>query len=590
MNEPLALPEVFAGLKADDRARLVSEFETISLPRGGVLIREGEPAEHLFIVVSGRFGVMRAGRADPVNEIGAGETIGEIAFFAGGTRTATVTALRDSIALRLAREDYQSLAARLPALPVAVTAMLARRLAETTAGRMASPDPRPRTIVALAAGQSRLSRPFLDALLRVFEADGATLLVDASRAREFAPGDQGFDAPAVTEALNALESRVDTIVYVADAETTAWSMKAIRQADLALLIAPFDAGETANSNELAAARVLSPAQTRLILLHPARHDISGTARWLKDRRVAMHHHVALDCADDVARVGRFIAGSARGLVAGGGGAFCSAHAGLYKALLEAGHTFDMMGGTSGGSAMTAAFAAGATPEDIDASIEQSFVQRRAMRRYTLPRYSVLDHTVYDRELERLFGRRRIEDLWLPYFCVSTNLSENRIEVHRAGLLWQAVRASSSIPLLLPPFYTPDGDMLVDGGLIDNVPVKVMRELKSGPNVVMSLEAAKLARFAVDYAQLPSRSHLLRMLANPFARSKLPAAPGIATVLLRALVAHRRDYERHLGGDDLHLKPPLPADMSLLDWHRHGEVMRDAYAWARGELASAARGS
>ena len=169
--------------------------------------------------------------------------------------------------------------------------------------------------------------------------------------------------------------------------------------------------------------------------------------------------------------------------------------------------------------------------------------------------------------------------------MSTNLSENRIEVHRSGLVWQAVRASSSIPLLLPPFYTAEGDMLVDGGLIDNVPVKVMRDLKSGPNVVISLEAPKLARFPVDYTQLPSRGAMLRLLANPFSRARLPAAPGIGTVLLRALVAHRQDYERHLMPDDLHLKPPLPADMSLLDWHRHRDLMDSAYAWATKELAA-----
>ncbi len=578
------MPEVFAGLSPVDRARLVSEFETLSLARGEVLLQEGEPAEHLYIVVSGRFGVMRSERADPINEIGAGETIGEIAFFAGGNRTATVTALRDSIVLRLARSDYVALAKRVPALPAAVTVMLARRLAATTAGRPSVPDPRPRTIAIIAAGGSTFAPDVLRQLTDVFQTSGETIVVTAETAQTLIPVQASLESSAATEVLNALEAGASRVLYVTDPALTPWSMKALRQADLALLVADFAANEEVNSLEQAAAKILSPAQTRLVLLHPTRHDFAGTARWLANRHVTMHHHVALDRPDDFARVGRFITGTARGLVAGGGGAFCVAHVGVYKALIEAGHTFDMMGGTSGGSAMTAAFASGATPTEIDASIEASFVKRRAMRRYTVPRYSMLDHTVYDAELETLFGQRCIEDLWLPYFCVSTNLSENRIEVHRSGLLWQAVRASSSIPLLLPPFYTTDGDMLVDGGLIDNVPVKVMRDLKSGPNVVMSLEAAKLTRFAVDYAQLPSRNALLRMLANPFARDRIPVAPGIKTVLLRALVAHRRDYERHLTADDLHLKPPLPADMSLLDWQRHGELMDSAYVWAAAELA------
>lgn len=574
---------LFSGLSEADRSRLIAEFEQQTLARGEALMREGDAADHLFVVVSGRFVVTRAGRAAPLNEIGVGETIGEIAFFAGGERTATVTALRDSIVLRLARRDYEALAVRVPAVPAAVTAMLARRLAETSAGRPMTPDPRPRTVVIIRAGGGSLVRRHVDLIADAFAAMGPTTVVDAAAARTLIPDGAPYASSAATQSLNALEDRTATILYVADADATDWSLKALRQADLALLVGAFEGDAEPNALEREAAAMLTPAQTRLVLLHPTRREITGTARWLAQRRIAMHHHVALDAPDDLARVLRFLAGTAQGLVAGGGGAFCMAHVGLHKALVEAGYTFDIMGGTSGGSAMTAAFAAGATADDIDKAIELAFVTHKAMRRYTLPRYGLIDHTHYDSELAALFGERRIEDLWIPFFCVSTNLSENRVEVHRSGLVWQAVRASSSIPVLLPPFYTAEGDMLVDGGLIDNVPVKVMRDLKSGPNVVMSLEAPKLQRFPVDYARLPSRGAMLRALTNPFAKGRLPAAPGIGTVLLRALVAHRQDYERFLGADDLHLKPPLPDDMGLLDWHRHRELLDRAYHWCRKHL-------
>ena len=54
-----------------------------------------------------------------------------------------------------------------------------------------------------------------------------------------------------------------------------------------------------------------------------------------------------------------------------------------------------------------------------------------------------------------------------------------------------MRATGSVPVLLPPYYTEDGQMLVDGAILDNVPVRVMHELKSGPNVVVSFEVPKL---------------------------------------------------------------------------------------------------
>ena len=130
-----------------------------------------------------------------------------------------------------------------------------------------------------------------------------------------------------------------------------------------------------------------------------------------------------------------------------------------------------MGGTSGGAAMTAAFVRGVGPDEIERAVHDIFVRRRAMRRWTWPRYSLLDPSVLDACLEQHFTSLDIEDLPLPYFAVATNLTRNEPVCIRSGPLWHAVRASSAIPALLPPVISRDGDMLVDGCLLENVPVK-----------------------------------------------------------------------------------------------------------------------
>jgi NTE family protein len=127
-------------------------------------------------------------------------------------------------------------------------------------------------------------------------------------------------------------------------------------------------------------------------------------------------------------------------------------------------------------------------------------------------------------------------------------------------------------------------MLVDGCLLDNVPIRTMHELKSGPNVVVSFHLPELERFNVDYAELPSRAELVRMSLNPFARSRLPEAPGLTTVLMRSLMANRQDFNRQLKPADLLFVPPIPADMGILDWHRHSELVEDAYRWGLQEMA------
>ncbi len=575
---------IFASLEPAERARLAAELETLELKRGDVLVRQGEVADALYIVVTGRFAVTLDGRRQLVAEIGPGQPIGEIAFLAGGARTATVTALRDSLVLRLGRADFEALCAKSPGIWRALTVALASRVAEGNVGRPDPPDPRPRTIAIIRAGGSPLPEPFVAQLADVFRRGSNTRLLRSETAREVLPNGVALDSAEATHLLNALESRHDYVLFVADAELTPWSEKAIRQADLVLAVGLAHAGAQPNVLERLAAELLPPDAQRLVLLHAARAPISGTARWLARRRIAMHHHVALDEPGDFARLYRFINGTALGLVACGGGAYCASHIGLYKAAVELGLVFDIMGGTSGGGAMTAAFAMGTAPDDVDRATHEIFVTNRAMRRYTWPRYSLLDHTHYDRQLARYYAGVNIEDLWIPYFAVSTNLSSYDLHRHRQGDLWAAVRATGSVPVLLPPYYTQDGQMLVDGAILDNVPVRVMHELKSGPNIVVSFEAPKLERFAVDYSALPSRRQLIEAMVNPLRRRTLPPAPGVGSVLMRAMMANRQDFERALRPEDLLMVPPVPQDMGVLDWHRHTELMERTYRWALEEVA------
>lgn len=583
----LSVAAVFGDLLPAERAALESELETLTLERGQRLVRQGEPADALFIVVSGRFDVTVAGRDAPIAEIGPGSPIGEIAFLAGGTRTATVTAVRDSLVLKLGREQFERLCARMPAIWRALTAALAGRLAAQTAGRAIAADPIPRTIAVIAAGPQPIPARFLSMLEAALRAYGSVELVRSANLRRTLAGQTDLNSRAAMQALNALESTCDVVLYVADAELTAWSEKAIRQADLVLRVGTAQrhtrADVAQNRLEQFAAALLRPAAQRLVLVHESRGKVSGTSHWLATRKVGMHHHVSLADRSDVERVARFITGRALGLVACGGGAFCAAHVGLYKAFTESGLTFDILGGTSGGSAMMGAFAMGKSPEDVDAATHEIFVRRKALRRYTWPRYSLLDHTHFDSLLAANFGGVDIEDLWVPYFAVSTNLSRHCVHRHTSGNLWSAIRASGSIPALLPPYYTEDGQMLVDGCLLDNVPIRIMQEIKRGPNIVVSFEVPHLERFSVDYRALPSRKDLFRRALVPFRRDPMPPAPSLGSVLMRSLMANRQGFERHLTERDLLMVPPLPPDMGILQWGRHTELMRKAYEWALVEI-------
>lgn len=396
-----------------------------------------------------------------------------------------------------------------------------------------------------------------------------------------------------TRWLNALEGEFDMLVYLADTTLTSWSEKAIRQADMVLCVGDAAAAEGAGAGaadiapgtlERFAAQLHQPGQIRLALLHGTPGRASGTRHWLDSRPfVGMHHHLSMDTRADYQRLARFIEGRALGFVACGGGAFTVAHIGIYQAFTQAGLVFDMLGGTSGGSAMTAAFARGAPPDEIEARTHEIFVARKSLRRWTVPRYSLLDHREFDAALEDHYTNVDIEDLWLPYFAVSTNLSESCLKVHRRGPVWEAVRASSAIPALLPPVFDEHGLTLVDGAILDNVPISTMRSLKSGPNIVVDFQMPPLERCHIDRRALPRREALLRAWLTRAGRNALPAAPSPQVVLMRALMLERRDLEADMGEEDILLRPTPPAHLTHMDWHAHAELRKAGHDFACAEI-------
>jgi NTE family protein len=585
---PLSAVPTLAACTLKDLEALATGAEQLALRRGEVLVRQGEPSDALYFVLSGRFTVHRDGAVEPIAEIAQGQPIGEIGFFAGLPRTATVVALRDSRVLAITRDRFHEIGESSPGLRDTLIVSLARRLSEGV-GRAAKHPTLVRTVAVMPAGGSPPAQSFVNALRNVFGSSSRTLfLTEAEIAARF-PG-VALDDPAISNWLNAAEIDSEFIFYITDDALTDWTMKCIRQADALLLVAAAGASVEISPSERFAFSILPLSARRLVVLHQARTDIaSGTAAWLERRDVFMHHHVALQDEIDVRRLFRFLSGRALGFVAGGGGALGSAHLGAYKAFCEAGADFDILGGTSAGAAMMAAFACGADAERVDQGARNIFVRSRAFRRLTLPRYGLIDHKVFDRALRAEYGDAIIEDLWKPFFALSSNLSDHKPKIHRRGLVWHAVRASGSVPGMLPPFFTREGEMLVDGALMDNVPLAPMKALKSGPNVIVMLGEDAPTTYTVDYQSIPGPRELAAAMLNPFARRRLPQAPGILQVIMLSMLANRPYLE--LSDSDILIRPELPDDLRFTSWERHNEIFLHAYrrtaAWIEARMADPA---
>ncbi len=540
MSGPSSTPEwgnvsedfaLFRTLSSEQRLKALSAMVRLDLVRGQMLVAQGDPSDSLFMVLHGALAVRRTGHSAPLAELRAGELVGEIGFFANVPRTADVIAIRDTSVLMLTRTAYQVLAEEAPAIVEAVLAALARRFAKETARLTpVRASPKARTVALIDGGREPVPGAF-DRRMREGLAAIDAEIVDPARLNAMFPG-RALDAPEVTDWLNKLEHTAPLVVYLGCRQASPWTRKAIRQADLVVFACRGDApGGALTEVEAFACEVHPSSARRLVRIHDRRSGaVRGTTAWLVRLPCFMHHHVALEDQVDIDSLIRFLSGRAIGFVAAGGGSFGTAHVGIHKAFRERGVMFDIFVGTSVGSAMMAGFAKNLEAEHLERGTHEIFVRSRSFRRPTWPRYALLDHKAFDRALADQYGANcRIEDCWRPFAAVATNLSTHNLELIRTGLLWQAVRASSAIPGLLPPFYTPEGAMLVDGCLIDNVPLASMHQLKSGPNLVVHFGEPAAEMFDVDYAALPGRLELIAAMLMPFRKKLLPAAPSAVNV-------------------------------------------------------------
>ena len=477
---------VFSALDAGARAFVAARLEAQTVPGGTVLLRQGDLGDCMYLVAIGRFRVSMIrpdGTEAPIAEIGRGEVVGELALITTEPRTATVTALRDGSVLRLSTEAYAELVQRHPdALRSISTAVVRRLIRSSREGTRTTPVVTI-AVVPLARG------PAIAEFAGRLQASLHRITGQSSRhvCRANSPIDEldrtGADRLAAWFAQH--EAGFDVALYEADADPTPWTQACLRQADLILIVGGDGVSADQRPVEIAIGerRAGVGTRTELALVHrPNLVEARDTRRWLEPRRVDRHHHVRSDRDGDYDRVARLLLGRGIGVVFSGGGARGLAEIGVLRALLERGVPIDATGGTSIGSIVAGGAARGQTPDEIAYTLRRAVLDSSPFD-VTFPVVSLAAGVRVSRHLRDAAEGLHLEDIWRNFFCVSTNLTSGEREIHRNGLAWYAVRASFSIPGVFPPVRNQTGDLLVDGGLVDNLPVDVMRAEHAGITVI-----------------------------------------------------------------------------------------------------------
>jgi NTE family protein len=572
---PLPSPSVFDGLDPEVRAAIEDELEWFSLPGGRTLFEANDPPDGIYLVLTGTLGVARGkgAQAQLLAEIGAGETVGDLALLADTPQPATVIALRDCSLVRLNKNAFDRLMRKHPSLVMPLTRRVMRRVERAMASRPPSLTV-PKTVALIPLDADVPVAGLADALGEALAATGLKVKVlDPSAEHQ------------IEDMFYAIETAHDLVIYRAEPRGSPWTQLCVRRSDRVLLIAGSKASPVECLRRLVTAVAQVPwRRAELVLLQTAgTREPMAAEPWLGRLPVPFHVHIRPERKEDVARLGRYLTGRAVGLVLSGGGARGYGHIGVIKALREAGVPIDLVGGTSIGSIMAAAAALEWDEKEFYERMHRAFVASNPLDDYAFPLVALTRGRKVTRRLREHFGEARIEDLWRPYFAVATNLTSGGIAIRRSGLLWRALRASIAIPGLLPPMVE-GGEVLVDGAVMNNLPSDIMSSLRRGP--VIGVDVTRYQTLTAREGD--GRGWSFRGLIA----GKEYEGPGIVSLLLRAgTMGGDAQTMMSRGHADVLLEPPLQ-HINIRDWRSFDGAIEAGYRYTMermGELEGLSRG-
>lgn len=585
-----------------------SLLEWKRIEAGNRLFAQGDQADAAYIVVTGRLQLTATDAAGATTldvSIGRGDIVGELGIIEQAPRSATATATRDTTLAQLSEAAFESLTAKHPKLMLQVFRKILTRVMRPShrpphAGLIAvavlSPAAEPGLVAKLATEIKRHGPAlYLDReqVGRFFHRRG---IANAHEPNTCGASDNGVTNASARTAeharLDEFLSEADVahrwVVLETDPTLTTWTSRALRSADRVLLVtSPFpDDRERQLVREFTEV-VDGVADRELWIVQANGASINrpivnrSIIKIARPQRILQLHR---GIASSAARIARLASGTATGVAMSGGGGRAFAQIGAARALTEAGYTIDVLTGTSMGSVVAGSLAYVEDPNALAEYLETGFRGANIVD-YTLPVVSLASGKGLTAAIEHTCGPVRIEELTLPFSCLSTNLTTASLVEHRTGRVADALRASVSLPGVFPPVVV-NGDLLVDGGVMENLPV--------GPLV---RDPAVSTVIAIDVAPPTGPSSLVeygggvsgpRALRNQMSRHRT-SYPGLAnTVMASMLLSSARARNQAIENEqiDLYLSLNLKG-VKLLDFEAISAVAERGYQATIDRLESIA---
>ncbi len=574
---------VFAGLPVEMLEQVAGLAVSVVVRRGEWLFREGDDADGVYVVRVGHLEVLREQpELEALNTLTRGAVLGELALLSDSPRSASIRALRDTELVKIDKHHFDALLRSAPELGLSLTRVLSEQLQASRANPVTR-RARPVTIALCAAGAGVPLLDIADELSRAMCALGKVAVLH--------PGTDGGEHDVTSPAdgvsrfgpvIERCEIDHDQVIMVCGSagRTDAWDDFCLSRADRVLVVladAPADQGDRGGEG----ARIARLRGSDLIG-YRIRQGSGALAGWIE--RIAPSSTYAItrdgDRRADMARVARRLTGRSLGIVLGGAGARAFAHLGVLDVLLEAGMPVDRVGGVSMGAFVGGLLAVGHDSASIDACCYEEWVRRNPINDYTLPRSSLIKGRKVRAMLDRVFGDVRIEELSRSLYCASVDLHASSLTIDRDGPVADAVAASITLPVIAPPIRREES-LLIDGSLLDNLPLAPMSSSGEGPVLAIDIKGAE--------GPDPGEASAGEAAADRAATKRLP--PLTDTLARIALLSSANTDESARRHADMTIRVPV-VGVGMLEFHQIDQArsagrraaaaaLEDAPAWLLG---------
>lgn len=480
ITRALECSEIFSllGKKTEE---LVNTMERVELKPGEMLFVQGSTADCMYILTEGLLAATvrdKLGFEKIAVTIRCGQTVGESGVISSQPRPLTIKALRHSVLLKLTRNVFESYFMNEPKILLKLLNYLSTRslrAIETLENIY------PYVNIAFVPANPQVN-------IDVFFQNFFDLFQQQKKLGHFNTDHITTIDENLINQLNEAESYNDYNIYKINCQNKTISDFLLERADRIFVVGHGNQPAVIDQ-QVTQLLLQSPAKYELILLYPQRTQPNNTRAWLQKFDFFRYHHLALEQNSDYERLIRFITGKAFGLVLSGGGTKGWVHMGVLKALHEAKIPLDAIGGTSIGAIIGAKYL---MENDFDqfyqAMLEFARINLEPFRlsNLTYPLVSILNGKIGTMGVLKLFQKEFIENLWQPFFCVSYNMNQSMESIHRDGSLWLWTRASGAIPGIVPPIEV-DGQLHVDGGVINNLPTDIMKDFFDGMGKILAVD-------------------------------------------------------------------------------------------------------